>query len=205
MPIDWFTVLAQAINFLVLIWLLKRFLYRPVLAAIDAREHAVAAALADASVARQQAQGERDAYRQRSAQLEQQRAALLQQATEQAAAEAQRLRDQARLQADAARAAQQTALQADARDNAAALALRAQQQVFAIARKVLADLADAGLEQGVVAAFLRQLANLPAPQRDTLAAALRDAATPARLRSAFALPPAQRDAIGAALRQLSEI
>src|SRR5471030_2221737 len=203
MPIDWFTVLAQATNFLVLIWLLKRFLYRPVLAAIDAREQAVAAALADATAAGAQAKSERDTYQQRSAQLEQQRAALLQQATEQAGVEGQRLRDQARQEAEAARAAQQAALQADASLNAAALALRAQQAVFAIARKVLADLAGADLEEGAVGAFLRQLAQLPAQQRDTLAAALRDTASPGRVRSAFALPQAQRDAIEAALRQLS--
>src|SRR5471030_2540943 len=203
MPIDWFTVLAQATNFLVLIWLLKRFLYRPVLAAIDAREQAVAAALADATAAGAQAKSERDTYQQRSAQLEQQRAALLQQATEQAGVEGQRLREQARQEAEATRAAQQAALQADARHNAAALALRAQREVFAIARKVLADLAGAGLEEGIVAAFLRQLEALAAPQRDTLAAALRDATTPGRVRSAFALPQAQRDAIEAALRQLS--
>src|SRR5471032_3013235 len=183
MPIDWFTVLAQATNFLVLIWLLKRFLYRPVLAAIDAREQAVAAALADATAAGAQAKSERDTYQQRGAQLEQQRAALLQQATEQAGVEGQRLRDQARQEAEAARAAQQA--------------------VFAIARKVLADLAGADLEEGAVGAFLRQLAQLPAQQRDTLAAALRDTASPGRVRSAFALPQAQRDAIEAALRQLS--
>src|SRR5471032_1207578 len=203
MPIDWFTVLAQAINFLVLIWLLKRFLYRPVLAAIDAREQAVAAALADADAAREQAKSERDSYRQRSAQLEQQRAALLQQAAEQAGAEGKRLLDQARQEADAARAAQQAALLADARHDADALALRARRAVFAIARKVLADLAGAGVEEGIVAAFLRQLDDLPAAHRATLAAALRDATAPGRLRSAFALAPPQRDAITAALRQLS--
>ena len=38
MPINWFTVAAQAINFLILVWLLKRFLYKPILHAIDERE-----------------------------------------------------------------------------------------------------------------------------------------------------------------------
>lgn len=38
MSIDWITVLAQIANFLVLVWLLKRFLYRPILDGIDARE-----------------------------------------------------------------------------------------------------------------------------------------------------------------------
>ena len=43
MPIDWFTVTAQALNFVVLVWLLKRFLYGPILRAVDAREQRVAA------------------------------------------------------------------------------------------------------------------------------------------------------------------
>ena len=36
MSIDWITVAAQIVNFLVLVWLLKRFLYRPILNGIDA-------------------------------------------------------------------------------------------------------------------------------------------------------------------------
>src|ERR1700722_2987374 len=34
----WITVVAQAINFLILVWLLKRFLYKPILNAIDERQ-----------------------------------------------------------------------------------------------------------------------------------------------------------------------
>jgi F-type H+-transporting ATPase subunit b len=48
MIIDWFTVIAQAINFLVLVWVMKRFLYKPILDAIDAREKRIALALAEA-------------------------------------------------------------------------------------------------------------------------------------------------------------
>ena len=48
MLINWFTVLAQAINFLILVWLLKRFLYKPILHAIDEREKVIAAQLAQA-------------------------------------------------------------------------------------------------------------------------------------------------------------
>ena len=47
MLIDWFTVGAQALNFAILVWLLKRFLYKPILNAIDARESRIAAQLAD--------------------------------------------------------------------------------------------------------------------------------------------------------------
>lgn len=42
MLFDWFTVLAQIANFLILMWLLKRFSYKPVLDTIDAREKRIA-------------------------------------------------------------------------------------------------------------------------------------------------------------------
>jgi hypothetical protein len=42
MLIDWFTVGAQIVNFLILVWLLKHFLYKPILNAIDAREKRIA-------------------------------------------------------------------------------------------------------------------------------------------------------------------
>ena len=51
MLIDWFTVAAQALNFLILVWLMKRFLYKPILNAIDAREKLIAKELADADAA----------------------------------------------------------------------------------------------------------------------------------------------------------
>ena len=62
MLIDWFTVGAQALNFIVLVWLLKRFLYKPILNAIDAREKLIAAKLADADTKVAEAKKERDAF-----------------------------------------------------------------------------------------------------------------------------------------------
>ena len=58
MEINWFTVIAQIVNFLILVWLLKRFLYKPVLKAIDDREQKVAAKLKDAEI--KNAEAEKD-------------------------------------------------------------------------------------------------------------------------------------------------
>jgi F-type H+-transporting ATPase subunit b len=77
MLIDWFTVGAQVLNFLVLVWLLKRFLYRPILHAIDAREQRIAHALADADAKQAEAIWERDELRQKNEAFDRQRAALL--------------------------------------------------------------------------------------------------------------------------------
>ena len=41
MDVDWITVSAQIVNFLILVWLLKRFLYRPVLNAMNRREQRI--------------------------------------------------------------------------------------------------------------------------------------------------------------------
>ena len=96
MLIDWFTVVAQVVNFLILVWLLKRFLYRPILNAIDAREKRIATELADADAKKAEAIKERDEFQHKNEEFDRQRAALLSQATDEAKAERQRLFDEAR-------------------------------------------------------------------------------------------------------------
>jgi F-type H+-transporting ATPase subunit b len=66
MLIDWFTVCAQALNFLILVWLMKRYLYKPVLAAIDAREKRIAGELTAADAKKADAQKEHDTFQQKN-------------------------------------------------------------------------------------------------------------------------------------------
>ena len=66
MLFDGFTVAAQTLNFLVLVWLMKRFLYKPILDAIDAREKRIALALADAAAKKTEAQQERDEFQKKN-------------------------------------------------------------------------------------------------------------------------------------------
>src|SRR5580693_10050623 len=110
MLIDWFTVGAQALNFLILVWLLKRFLYKPILDAIDSRERKIAAELADAAAKKAEAQQEREEFQHKNDEFDQQRAALMSKATDEVKAERQRLLDEARQAADALRAKRQDAL-----------------------------------------------------------------------------------------------
>lgn len=196
MLIDWFTVSAQVVNFLILVWLMKRFLYQPVLRAIDAREQRIAAELADADAKRTEASRERDTYRDKLAEFEQQRVTLLREATDEAKRERQRLMDEARQSSDALRAKQREALLGDAKNLNQALSRRAQQEVFAIARQTLTDLAATSLEERVVAVFIRRLQALADPEKSALRAALKPGGSdPAMIRSAFELPAAQRAAI----------
>lgn len=199
MLVDWFTVGAQALNFAVLVWLLKRFLYQPVLNAIDQREQHVAAALADADAKQASALQLRDDYQKREEQFDRERDGLLAKATEAAEAERQRLLAEARQAADALSSQRQQALQADARRLNQALLQRTQQQVLAISRQALADLADTPLEAAMVAEFVRRLQALDGAAKASLAQALGSDAAAALVRSALDLPQAQRDQVQAAL------
>jgi F-type H+-transporting ATPase subunit b len=195
MLIDWFTVGAQVVNFLILVWLLKHFLYRPILDAIDAREKKIAKALADADARKAEAQKERDEFQHKNEAFEQQRVALLNNATEEAKAERQRLLDEARQAADALSTKRQETLRNDAHSLNQAITHRAQQEVFAIARKALTDLAAASLEERLADVFTRRLLEMDDQGKKGLGDALKTASEPARVRSAFDLPAAQRTAI----------
>jgi F-type H+-transporting ATPase subunit b len=201
MLIDWFTVAAQVINFLILVWLLKRFLYQPILDAIDAREKRIAAELADADGKKAEAEKERDEFQRKNEVFEQQRTALISQATNEAKAERQSLLDEARQAADALSAKRMESLRRDSHQLNQALRRRTQQEVFAIARKALADLASTSLEQHMGEVFMRRLRGLDGQAKKGLAEALKTASEPARVKSAFEMPPEQRAAIREALNE----
>jgi len=149
MLIDWFTVGALVLNFLLLVWLMKRFLYRPILQAIDAREQRIATELADAAAKQADAQQAREEFRYKNTAFEQRRAALLRQAVDEAKVERLRLLDEARQAADSLSAKQQETLHREQQQLHDELTRRTREEAFAIVRKALTDLAGASLEERV--------------------------------------------------------
>ena len=201
MLIDWFTVGAQAINFIILVWLLKRFLYKPILDAVDAREKRVATELADADAKKTEAKKQRDEFQHKNEEFDQRRAALLSKAMEDVKSERQRLFGEARQAADALSAKRQETLRSDARNLGEAISRRTRQEVFAIARKALMDLATTSLEERLADVFMRRLREMDGKAKAGLAEALKSASDPALVRSAFDLPAEQRTAIQNALNE----
>lgn len=197
MLIDWFTVGAQVINFLVLVWLLKRYLYQPILKAIDVREQRIAAELANASNKQAAADAARDEFQARNARFDADRDALLAKATADAATEQKRLLAEARDAGDALRARQRAALQTERANLGESIARLTGREVLTVARRTLADLADADLEARMAGVFVRRLREMTPDAAAVLAEALRSAAGPACLRSTFELG----DDAKAAIRQ----
>src|ERR1017187_7376812 len=201
MLIDWFTVGAQALNSLILVWLMKRFLYKPILDAIDEREKRIATELANADAKKAEAQKEHDEFQRKNAEFDQQRAALLSKATGEAEAERQRLLDEARKAAVALSLKRQETLRDEEHDLHQAIRRRTQQEVFAIARKALTDLATTSLEERLGEVFTRRLREMDAKAKQGLGEALKSASDPAVVRSTFDVPAEQRAAIQNALNE----
>ena len=179
MLIDWFTVGAQAINFIILVWLLKRFLYKPILDAVDAREKRVATELAEADAKKAEAEKERDEFQHKNEEFDRQCAELLSRARDEAKAERQRLLGEARQAADALSAKRQEMLRSDAHSLSEAISRRTRQEVFAIARKALTDLAATSLEERVSEVFTRRLREMDGKAKAGLGEALKSASDPA--------------------------
>lgn len=161
MLIDWFTVGVQIVNFLILVGLLKHFLYAPVLKAMDTRQKTIAAHLAEA--ARLEQEG-----RERLALLAMEKEALLNSQEQlrlkaQQEIEAWRETTLASLKGDMEEIRQRWRRQVT--DEQAAflenLKIRISEQVVRMARKVLADLGDEQLEARLITLFLAQMAEAP--------------------------------------------
>ncbi len=202
MLIDWFTVIAQVINFLILVWLLKRFLYRPILNAIDAREKRIAAKIADADAKETEAQKQREEYQQKNEVFDQQRNAHMNEVLEAAKAERAQLLDAARQESEDLRGRLQQALRNEQHSLNEELSRRAREEVFAIARKTLSDLAGTSLEQRMTEIFLDRLRELNTAQITELKSAFKISSDALLVRTAFKLSAQQSAAIETVIAEI---
>lgn len=162
MTIDWFTFIAQIINFGILIGLLQRFLYQPVLRAMEQREQNIAYRLEEAARKMQEAQQEAERYRQKQQEWEAQRQALFSQASNEVESWKKTMLQRGQEEVEQSRARWQEAMQQQQQSFWRHLQQEACQQVLNTVRLVLADLANAELEQQVVEIFLERLQHLKA-------------------------------------------
>lgn len=160
MLIDWFTVGAQALNFIILVWLMKRFLYQPILNAIDTREKKIADQLARAEKTSQDAAEEKSRFEQKNVDFDQQREKLMEEATQAATRERQVLLEEAHKTQEALAASQNKAMQEQMFELHSSIRQSMQKELVTTAGKVLRDLADTDIESRMVAVFINKLHEL---------------------------------------------
>ncbi len=200
MLIDWFTVTAQVINFLVLVYLLKRFLYGPIIRAMDQREKRIALRLEEGQKKKDEAQQEMALYQKKNRDLDNQREEKLSRIKEEAAARRKELINEARNEVDAIRARWHEAIQREKEAFLQDLRQRAGKQTYAIARRVLKDLANVNLERHIIRVFIERLRNLDDQERTALQESIRKSGRKINLRSAFEIPQEMAREIAAVLQ-----
>lgn len=203
MLVDWFTVAAQVVNFLILVALLKRFLYRPILEAMDAREARIAAQLAEAEKNRKAAAAEQTEVHQERQALEDRRQELLAQAEKEAEAHKQDLIGKLRQEIEELRARWTAALARERDLFFQDLRRRLIAQVTAVSRRAFRDLAGLDLEQRLLEVFLQRLKSLEPAARTEFVEAAKEAGGNVFITTGFEMPAAMQTRIIQALQELS--
>jgi F-type H+-transporting ATPase subunit b len=199
MKINWFTVIAQVINFLILVWLLKKFLYKPILNAVNQREKKITDQIKDADDKKAAAQKEQDDFKKKNDDFDQQKKALMDKAVADAKTEKQKLIDGAKAEASTLRATMENAAKEKQESDNVTKAEKTQQQVFAITRKALADIASISLEEQSANTFIKHLKESNDEEKKQFIDAFKSNSNAILVRSAFELAAKQQGEINDAV------
>lgn len=202
MQIDWVTLAAQVVNFVVLIWLLRLFLFRPIADAMRRREQHIEDRLAQAAEEKERAEKEAEAWREKQAELEAKREEML----DAARGDAEELRSELEQKARDETARQSRAWRREVLNEREEfmreLQVRAVRHFYDLARSALGDLADADLEAQAAARFIAQLEGLDGARLKKITEAAQAAEGGVRIESSFALPPAAKAQVTKGLHEL---
>jgi len=199
--IDWFTVAAQIVNFLILVGLLKHFLYGPIVKAMDDRESTIETRLREADNKREEAEKRSSEYEQKSKDLDQRKQELLAEAQKAAEEERKKRIRKARDDADAMSREWRTAVDREKDAFLGDIRQQLSRQAVAIARKLLADLAGSDVEGLMVDRFISRLEDMDDEERKALKQAIESESGKAVARSGLDLGEDERTRLTQAVRE----
>ena len=198
MAINWFTFFAQIVNFLLVLYLLRRFLYGPIMRAMAERESQMAARFKEAEDLAQRASDEAETYRAERQEIDASREALMVEATEAAAERRSTLIRDARADVESMQSSWYAAVDHEKQRFLQEIRARMGEAIFHIARDALADLANAEMEEAIAFAFLDKLRNRSTGDHSENGLRI-DTDEVIIVRSAFELSPDLQDRIQRAL------
>ncbi|MBI1214999.1 MAG: hypothetical protein GC185_04165 [Alphaproteobacteria bacterium] len=202
MDFDLSTFLLEMFNFLVLVWILKRFFYKPVRKAIDQRQQAIEKSIADAKGTQAQADALKAQYEARLTDWEDEKRDARHKLQEDMEAEKTRQMDALKKSLDAER---QRSAVLDARkqeDAARESEVTALAQAATFAAELLKRVSGPGLNEKLAEAFVEDLKNMPADQKKSLQKVCAENKTAEAL-TAYALEKPQQEAVKKALADLA--
>jgi len=173
MHIDWFVFLAQIVNFLILFWLLKKFLYGRIIGAIDAREAKIAATFCEAEKARQEARDSAASCKLQREKLASAADEMMNQARADADAYRKELMEKARQEIDLLQSRWIETLRLERENFFSELRRLTGAQVYSVTRQVLRDLAGMDLEERILQVLTERLEALDKDEREKIRSLMR--------------------------------
>lgn len=201
MELSWSTLLLEIINFAVLVWILLRFLYRPLQTVIARRQAEIEAQLSQAERLKQDAEQLRKQYENRLEHWEQIQQSERQTLQQQLAVERSRLEQELEQSLEATRQKALVVQQRQQMEQQHRLEQTALEQGGRFATKLLSVAAGPELQGRLLQLLIDTLPKLPQDQLD----AIRDREgddTPVLVKSAFELSDHERQRLQQALAQL---
>ena len=160
MHIDWFVFFAQIANLFILMFLLKKFLFGKIIGAMDAREAKIGAVFAEAEASRQGAEKSAETYDQKLRDLEVRYEDMLNQARRDAETHRDQFLAKAREEVDFLQKRWVEALRSERQHFLQELRHLAGNQIYAVSRRVLKDLAGLDLEERIVEVLVERIATM---------------------------------------------
>lgn len=195
MLIDWFTVFAQIANFLILIALLKYFLYGRIIRVIDQRQQDIAGCLDDAQQKQEHARQQAEASLEKNRQLDSQRQRMLSEAKQEANTRRHEWTCEARQQVDQLRRRWEQTVEQQKQQFLQDLRTRVGAQVFEVARRALADLTGVALQERLVETFIQRLQQIQGAEHQHVTEAIDESSEPMTVYSSLEIPDRQRGQI----------
>ena len=202
MQIDWVTVIAQIINFFVLVWLLHRFLYHPITTAMQRRSARINEQFAEAQSQRTLAEVEIQKFRRMQAELDAERDMLLAEARQGATELRNKLELEARQSLQAQREAWMQQLGEEREAFLTDVRAGALRHIHEVTRAALSVLADSELESEIANRFIHELAKIPHQEAREIAQAAINSGAALAIESGCELPSAVRTRLTKALHEV---
>jgi F-type H+-transporting ATPase subunit b len=176
---DWaYTLIAQIINIAILVFLLRRFLYKPVRKILSKRREKVRKDMEDASLAKEEAESSRSAYEERLKKAESEAEALQAEAREKARKEIEASGAVARQAAEEERSRIMDALERERREAETAMRERELDVALDLSKRILQGTAGPALSASFVAELAERVRGLSPEELPALPATAGEGASP---------------------------
>ncbi|HMA64659.1 MAG: hypothetical protein ACM31E_11665, partial [Fibrobacterota bacterium] len=186
---------AQIVNFLLLIWLLKKFLYKPILNAIDKREKHISEQLSLAESKKSDAAKELELYTNKNISFDNEKAVLFRKSSEQADLESKTIIENAKSTAQTIVSKQELMLNNELVQFYKNNEINIATQIFAIARKSIQDIADTSLEQLIIDKLINSISAISETDKSSVLQHLDKSKDNAIIRTAFTINSEMRSGI----------